>query len=133
MDTQEQLKVYGFTISVSPAGRRIWPPRFKRYVTEKMDAGELSVQEVIRTCHVSKSLVYQWRMQARGKPVTASDWRAQAAFAQIISEPPGELERERPQSHHEILLRGARAVISLPRDYPVGDLMLIVRALEATA
>ncbi len=51
-----------------------------------MDTGELTVNQVVKKCRVSKSLVYQWRMQAKGKPVTAADWRAKAVFAPVVVE-----------------------------------------------
>ncbi|MEM1378890.1 MAG: hypothetical protein AAGG69_16025, partial [Pseudomonadota bacterium] len=84
-EKQGEFEVFGFKVPVLSGGRRIWPPRFKQFITEKMDSGDLSVQQVSKSCRVSKSLVYQWRMQAKGKPVTASDWRAEA-FAQVVVE-----------------------------------------------
>ncbi|RWR30404.1 hypothetical protein D2T31_08280 [Sinirhodobacter populi] len=80
------LQAFGFSITVTPAGRRIWPPRFKRFVLEKMDAGELTLNQITQTCGVSRSYVYQWRMQAQGKPVTATEWRAKAQFAESIAQ-----------------------------------------------
>ncbi|RWR05443.1 hypothetical protein [Paenirhodobacter populi] len=78
------LQAFGFSITVAPAGRRVWPPRFKRFVLEKMDAGELTLNQITQTCGVSRSYVCQWRMQAQGKPVTATEWRAKARFAEVM-------------------------------------------------
>lgn len=127
------LQAFGFSIPVTPAGRRVWPPRFKRYVLEKMDAGELTLDQVIETCGVSRSYVYQWRMQAQGKPVTAAEWRAKAQFAEIVVS-----EDEVPVAAiaaplARIIIAGLVTEITLPSDYPVADLVQIVRALELSA
>lgn len=59
------FEVYGFTIEIHAGGRRAWPPSFKRFINDKMDRGELSVGEVMKTCNVSQSLVYKWRGDVR--------------------------------------------------------------------
>ncbi|MEM1236342.1 MAG: hypothetical protein AAGI10_05165 [Pseudomonadota bacterium] len=56
--TPNSFEVYGFTIDVHAGGRRVWPPSFKRFVKSKLDAGELTVAEVMKTCNVSQSLIY---------------------------------------------------------------------------
>lgn len=133
-NTAQCVDIFGFTIPVLAGGKRLWSPRFKRFITEKMDTGELTVNQVVKKCKVSKSLVYQWRMQAKGKPVTASDWRAKAVFAPVVVE-------ERPQASTEmaivkegnIRLKGCSTKITLPATYPVDDLVKIIRALETSA
>lgn len=127
---QSELEVFGFTIPVVSGGRRMWPPRFKQFITEKMDSGDLTVQQVSKTCRVSKSLVYQWRMQARGKPVTASDWRAEA-FAQVVVEDAPPDRAATAPSAGVISISGLTTRIELPADYPVADLVKIVQALAA--
>lgn len=95
-----------------------------------MDSGDLTVQQVSKTCRVSKSLVYQWRMQARGKPVTASDWRAEA-FAQVVVEDAPPDRAATAPSAGVISISGVTTRIELPADYPVADLVKIVQALAA--
>lgn len=68
------LQACGFSVPVTPAGRRVRPPRFKRFVLEKMDVGELTLNQITQTCG----------MQAQGKPVTATEWRAKAQFAEVM-------------------------------------------------
>lgn len=128
------LQAFGFSIPVTPAGRRVWPPRFKRFVLEKMDSGELTLDQIMETCGVSRSYVYQWRMQAQGKPVTAAEWRAKAQFAEIVvpeDHEDGKPSATVPTSMARITISGAVTEITLPSDYPVGDLVQIIRAFEA--
>lgn len=129
-EKQSELEVFGFKVPVLPGGRRIWPPRFKQFVTEKMDSGDLIVQQVSKTCRVSKSLVYQWRMQAKAKPVTASDWRAEA-FAQVIVEEAPRNQAASGPSAGVISISSISTRIEVPTDYPVADLIKIVQALAA--
>ena len=49
------FEVYGFKIEVHAGGRRVLTPSFKRFINDKMDSGELSVDEVIKMCNVSQS------------------------------------------------------------------------------
>ncbi|WP_323716360.1 transposase [Paracoccus aminovorans] len=62
------MEIFGFSVPVLPGGRRIWSPRFKRLITERMDAGDLTSSRLPRNV-MFPNLIYQWRMQARGKPV----------------------------------------------------------------
>ena len=127
------LQAFGFSIPVTPAGRRVWPPSFKRFVLEKMDTGELTLDEITSACGVSRSYIYQWRMQAQGKPVTAAEWRAKAQFAEIVVENDGQPENAAAVIPAQIAISGLITEITLPRDYPVADLVQIIRALEAVA
>lgn len=136
-ETNPPLQAFGFAVPVSSAGRRVWPPDLKKLITEKMDAGELTIHEVVRECRVSKSLVYQWRMQARGKPVTVAEWRAKA-FAQVLVEElpaQGQGTAASPSENLDgrIHLRGLRCELVLPVDYPIGNLAQLVQAIEALA
>lgn len=102
-----------------------------------MDAGELTIHEVARECRGSKSLVYQLRMQAKGKPVTVAEWRAKA-FAQVLVEEHPAQDQGAAASASENLggrihLRGLRCELVLPADYPVEDLMRLVETIETAA
>lgn len=132
-DTKSPLQAFGFSIPVTPAGRRVWPPRFKRFVVQKLEAGELTVRQVMEECQVSKSFVYQWRMQAKGKPVTAADWRAKANFTEVLVEDtPPQAESDEARSKG-ICISGTLVEITLPADYPVADLVQIIQSVEASA
>ncbi len=58
-DNEQSVDIFGFAIPVPAGGKRLWSPRFKHFITEKMDAGELTVNQVVKKCRVLKSLVYQ--------------------------------------------------------------------------
>ncbi|RMC30126.1 hypothetical protein C9E81_22075 [Paracoccus alkanivorans] len=132
-DTKLPLQAFGFSIPVTPAGRRVWPPRFKRFVVQKMEAGELTVRQVMEECQVSKSFVYQWRMQAKGKPVTAADWRPRQISPRSLSRM--RCHRRNPTGHVQkgICISGTLVEITLPADYPVADLVQIIQSMEASA
>ena len=51
----------GFTIPISSTGRRIWPSSFKKFVINKLNAGELTVQQVEQEGRVARPLIYKWR------------------------------------------------------------------------
>ncbi|KFI29423.1 hypothetical protein CDV50_18885 [Haematobacter massiliensis] len=131
VNSNAPLEAFGFSIPVTPAGRRVWPPRFKRYVLEKMDAGELTLEQITQTCGVSRSYVYQWRMQAQGKPVTAAEWRAKAQFAEVVVSEDDQPSAAAIAPLDQITVSGSRTEITLPGDYPVSDLVQIIRVLEA--
>lgn len=51
-----RFQPFGFTIPISSTGRRIWPSGFKKFIIEKLDAGELTVQQVEQEGQVARSL-----------------------------------------------------------------------------
>lgn len=65
----QPFEAYGFTIEVHAGGRRVWPPSFKRFVKEQLDAGALSVDDVMTKCNVSQSLVYKWRADVKASQI----------------------------------------------------------------
>ncbi|WP_282076963.1 hypothetical protein [Epibacterium ulvae] len=120
------FKVYGFKIEVHAGGRRVWPPSFKRFINDKMDSGELSVGEVMKTCNVSQSLVYKWRGDVRRAGRTKTKVREERLFSEVvIQEDPIE-----PEVPTEIVLRNDQLEISLPASYPVSDLVSVIQALS---
>lgn len=124
------LQAFGFSIPVTPAGRRVWSPKFKRFILDKMSSGELTLDQIVETCGVSKSYVYQWRMQAQGKPVTAAEWRAKAQFAEIVVQQDEKPTVAGASLPAQINISGLITEITLPYDYPIDDLVQIIRALE---
>jgi transposase-like protein len=120
------FEVYGFKIEVHAGGRRVWPPSFKRFINEKMDRGELSVGEIMKTCNVSQSLVYKWRGDVRRAARITTDVREERVFSEIVvQEDPIE-----PDVPSEIVLRTNQLEITLPAYYPVSDLISVIQALS---
>lgn len=120
------FKIYGFKIEVHAGGRRVWPPSFKRFINEKMDRGELSVGEVMKTCKVSQSLVYKWRGDVRRAGRIKAKVQEERIFSEVIvQENPTE-----PDSLSEIVLRSDKLEITLPASYPVSDLVSVIQALS---
>ncbi len=50
------IQAFGFSTPVSKGGRKTWPDGFRARILEKLDAGELTIQQVTKECGVSKSL-----------------------------------------------------------------------------
>lgn len=80
------FEVYGFKIEVHAGGRRVWPPSFKHFVNDKLDSGELSVDEVMKTCNVSQSLVYKWRGDVRQAELKKKVRQEKRVFSEIVVE-----------------------------------------------
>ena len=125
----KSFEVYGFKIEVHAGGRRVRPPSFKRFINGKMDNGELSVREIMKTCNVSQSLVYKWRADVKrddgGRP---SDCK-ERMFSEIAIEAPQDLEPT-PSGGNQIVLRGREVKISLPSTYPIDNLVTVILSLE---
>jgi transposase-like protein len=82
----QSFEVYGFTIEVHSGGRRVWPPSFKRFITQQLDNDELTVGEVMKTCNVSQSLVYKWRSDIRNTRQSRTAIRQERVFSEIVIE-----------------------------------------------
>lgn len=125
---------YGFPIEIHPGGRRVWPPSFKRFVREQIETGVLTVEQVTKECHVSKSLVYKWRYDvAHGRiaqsPLTPAPEES-PMFAEVVLGAEVMPSVPLPDAAEKILLRGQTIDLTLPANYPVADLIRLVRALE---
>lgn len=70
--TPKSFEVFGFTIEVHAGGRRFWPPSFKKFISNSLDDGSLKVDDVMKTCNVSQSLVYKWRADIAKYPAMGS-------------------------------------------------------------
>lgn len=126
---------FGFTIPISSTGRRIWPYGFKRFVIEKLDAGELTVQQVEQECQVARSLIYKWQAKSGAEEVAD---RPRNPFAQVRIEDAskGNSASARSPSSTDIRcihIHGAVSNLVLPADYPVENLIQLVRAMEGPA
>ncbi len=57
----QYFEVQGFKIPVTPDGRRIWSPKFKKFVIEKILKGEIKTKDIAERCKVHPSVIQQWR------------------------------------------------------------------------
>ncbi len=120
------FEVYGFKIDMNAGGRRVWPPNFKRFINKKMDCGELSVREIMKTFNVSQSLVYKWPggVQRAGRMTT--DVREERVFSKIVvQEDPVE-----PDAPFDIVLRSNKLKITLPAYDPDSNLISLIQVLS---
>ena len=121
------FEVYGFTIEVHAGGRRVWPPSFKRFIKEKLDSGELTLNDVMKTCNASQSLVYKWRADVKVSKIRECAVTEERIFSEIVIDNTGPTELA-PTG--EILLRHGKLEISLPSAYPVDDVIKVIQSLE---
>lgn len=125
----KSFEVYGFKIEVHSGGRRVWPPSFKHFINDKMDSGELSVGEVMKTCNVSQSLVYKWRGDVRHAKLKKKVRQEESIFSEIVVE-----ENRHPlESANQdfIIIKRRDVEMTLPVSYPVDHLMRILHSMEA--
>jgi len=126
----KSFEVFGFTIEVHAGGRRVWPPSFKKFISSSLDDGTLKVEDVMKRCNVSQSLVYKWRADIAKHPDMADIATNTSAFSEILIEAD---DLETTKRADLIRLRGRASEIQLPADYPVEDLITIIMALEGKA
>ncbi len=121
---------YGFSIEVHTGGRRVWPPSFKRFIRTKIESSELTVDEVMKECRVSKSLVYKWRTDVAQHRAVFGAHPEKPTFAEVVLDQAGEPLPEESAIKEPIRLRGDIVDLTLPAAYPVDDLAKLIRALE---
>lgn len=126
---------FGFTIPISATGRRIWPPGFKNFIIEKLDADELTVQQVEQEGQLARSLIYKWRAKSSADEEAK---RPINPFAQVRIEqaPIGNAAPARSPSSADIRcihVHGAVSSLVLPADYPIESLIQLVQAMEVAA
>ncbi|WP_146161919.1 hypothetical protein [Pseudogemmobacter blasticus] len=132
---QSPFQPFGFTIPISSTGRHIWPPGFNNFIIEKLDAGELAVQQVEPEGQLARSLIYKWWAKSN------SDEEAERpinSFAQVrIEEAPiGNAAPARSPSSADIRcihVHGAVSSLVLLADYPIKNLIQLVKAMEVAA
>lgn len=132
-DDNPPFQPFGFTIPISSTGCRIWPSDFKKFTIEKLDAGELTVQQVEQEAQLARSLIYKWQAKsgADGEAV-----RPINSFAQVRIEDAskGTSAPARSPSSADIRcihVHGAVSNLVLPADYPIENLIQLVRVMEA--
>ncbi|MBK4217965.1 hypothetical protein JJJ17_18715 [Paracoccus caeni] len=133
IDDNPPFQPFGFTIPISSTGRRIWPPGFKKFIIEKLDAGELTVQQIEQEGQIARSLIYKWQAK-RGADDAAE--RPINPFAQVCIEdaPIGSAAPAGLPSSADIRcihVHGAVSNLVLPTDYPIENLIQLVRAMES--
>ncbi len=125
----QSFEVYGFTIEVHAGGRRVWPPSFKRFITNGLDDGSLKVDDVMKRCNVSQSLVYKWRADLKRAAGNRFSVHAERLFSEVVIEGTEHSEATR-SVESQIVLRGREIEIVLPAEYPISDLVTVVFSLE---
>lgn len=124
------LEVYGFTIEVHAGGRRVWPPSFKRFIKNKLDAGELTIAAVMKTCNVSQSLIYKWRADVKASCTTKTTVSEHRLFSEvIIAEETKTVDKSTAQDRLHLTTRAG--TVDFPATYPVDDLVKIILAVNA--
>ncbi len=126
------FQAYGFTIEVHAGGRRVWPPSFKRFVKQKLDHGEFTVEQVMADCNVSKSLVYKWRAEVRRACRGRTEIRKEHVFSEIVVTEADEPEAPALASSY-IEFRTGSVELILPETFPIDDLIKVVLAVERRA
>jgi hypothetical protein len=123
------FEVYGFIIEVHARGRRVWPPSFKRFVKEGLDSGKLALNDVMKECCVSQSLVYKWCADVKASRIRTTTMTNDAFFSEVVV---NEDQSAIPLTDRarDILLRGREIEIALPATYPVSDLIKVMLSLE---
>lgn len=132
---QSPFQPFGFTIPISSAGRRIWPTGFKNFIIEKLDIGELTVQQAEQEGQLARSLIYKWRAKS------SADEEAERPinlFAQVCIEeaPKANAAPARSPSSADIrciYVHGAVISLVLLADYPIENLIQLVPAMEVSA
>lgn len=127
------FEAFGFTIEVHAGGRRVWPPSFKRYITNKMDSGALTVAQIMETCRASKSLVYKWRADVKDSKVRPVAVPQERLFSEVRIDEETAPDGDGDEMDDRIRLTGHGCSVSLPNTYPVEDLVRIILALEGHA
>lgn len=123
------FEAFGFTIEVHSGGRRVWPPSFKRYITRKMDSGGLTVDQIMKTCKASKSLVYKWRADVKDSKIRSVGIRKEPMFSEVLIEEDVASGSD-DEMDDRIHLTGRGCSLSLPKAFPVEDLVKIILAFE---
>jgi len=129
-ETPNAFEVYGFTIEVHAGGRRVWPPSFKRFVKTKLDHGELTVAEVMKTCNVSQSLIYKWRADVKAARKTTKSMSEERLFSEVVVEEEKQFD-DKSASQDRICFTARQGTLELPATYPVDDLVKIILAINA--
>lgn len=128
--TETSYKAFGFEIPVTFDGRRIWPPRLKTFILEKLQNGQLTVTDICRECDISPVQVARWREQA--KPTSADvSHIGEPVFVELklIDVLSDELTTKEAGLGGEIVLCASGCEPKFPLNYPVDRLAALVHIL----
>lgn len=131
METPQSFEVYGFTFEVHAGGRRVWPPSFKRFIKTQLDAGDLTIDNVTKTCNVSQSLVYKWRADIKAAGANTDHVPTEPLFSQIVVSEEKTIEKDSAVAGDRIHLTTCKGTIDFPAGYRVDDLVKIILAVNA--
>ena len=125
----EECQVWGFTVAISPSGRRQWPEALRAQAVEKIKAGA-GIRETAEELGTNKSLVALW--VKRSEPDATA-----LAFVETVIAQPKQSDHARGDSPAEdssdmscrISVGGMNIVI--PPGYPADHLAEVLRAARA--
>jgi len=123
--TPNAFEVYGFTIKVHTGGRRVWPPSFKRFIKNKMEAGEPTVADVMETCSVSQSLFYKWRADVKASRKMAKAVSEEQMFSEIVIEEKTQSANKSAGRDH-IHLTTPEGTLDFPAAYGFDDVTVLL-------
>ncbi|GFE49048.1 hypothetical protein So717_08010 [Roseobacter cerasinus] len=121
------FRVFGYSIPIGKDGRRMWPTKFKREMAKQMMSGKLTVGDVQKTCRVSDKTAYRWKSDFQTPTKKAAKRKDRPAFVEVQV---NEAKPVDPISHGQIKLKRGATELTLPTDYPVKQLALLIRALD---
>lgn len=122
---------FGYSIPVGKDGRRLWPTKFKRIMGQRLISGELSIDEVQKTCQVSDKTAYKWKRNGSRKPARSKlkPKNRIPAFAEVKVEA---TEPAAAETSPQIVFKRAGCEVLLPINYPIDQLAELIRTLEAS-
>ena len=120
---------YGFVIPVGPSGRRRWADEFKRFVSEEITHGRLTVASVSKSCRISENTLYIWKRQFASDTGQVPN---QAAKPKGFTELALHVD---PVSHTDdrMTIERGGVCLHLPLSYPPSKIAELLRAIEASA
>ncbi len=127
---QNVFHAFGYSIPIGKDGRRLWPTKFKRAMGQRMRSGDLSVDEVQKTCQISDKTAYKWRKagpRTSSRPPSQTSKSARA-FAEVRVQ---HYEKTAEPTSNQIVFKRAGCEILLPFNYPIDQLAQLIRTLEA--
>jgi len=125
----EESQVWGFTVPISPSGRRKWPEALRARVVEKIEAGA-GIRETAEEIGANKSLVAAW--VKRSEPEVAAPTFIEAVIAQPQqSDQPSSGSPPAISKDLSCRISVGEMSIAIPLGYPADHLEDILRAVRA--
>ncbi len=57
----QYFEIHGFKIPITAEGKRVWSPKFKKFIIEKIAKGEFKTKDIAKQCNFNPTLIQQWR------------------------------------------------------------------------